>query len=92
MTQKRLNELINSGIVDRVGKSAFTLLSVIVNKAKEESYPEVLEASISEIRYKTGLRARSSYKNAKDILLDEELIKGYEYTRDTGYFYLNYEY
>lgn len=93
MTEEKLTEFINTGGIDRIGHAAFTLLAVIVEKAKQNGYPEALDISVSELMYKAKFRGYQQFKTARDTLKREGIIKRYMNANrgEIGTFFLNYD-
>lgn len=85
-----LTKFINNGGIERIGHQAFALLAFLVDKAKTQSYPEILEISVRESSYKTKLGTRMALPRAREKLTNEGLIKGYEPGGDIGFYYLKY--
>lgn len=93
MTEEKLTEFINTGGIDKIGQAAFTLLAVIVEKAKQNGYPEELKVSVSEMMYKSKFRGYKQFKTARDTLAREGIIKRYKNTNrgEIGTFFLKYD-
>lgn len=93
MTEEQLTKFINNGGIDKIGHAAFTLLAVIVEKAKQSGYPKVLEVSVSELMYKAKFRGYQQFKTARDTLTREGIIKRYINANrgEMGTFFLNYD-
>lgn len=91
MNENGLKDFMDKGGIERIGHKAYALLSFIVEKAKEQNYPEVLELSVQETKYKTKLPDNYQLKRARDTLINENLISSYEPKRETGFYYLNYK-
>jgi len=91
LNKNGLADFIKSGGIEKIGHRAYALLSFLVEKAKEEGYPEVIEISVQETKYKANLPDDYKLKRARDTLITEGLISSYEPNRDTGFYYLNYK-
>lgn len=90
LNENGLANFIKSGGIEKIGHRAYTLLSFLTEKAKEAGYPEVLEISVQETKYKCNLPGDMQLKRARDTLIQEGVINGYEPNRETGFYYLKY--
>lgn len=91
MYEDMLTDFINNGGIEKIGHQAFALLAFLVDKAKANNYPDVLEISVRESSYKTKLGVKMALPRAREKLLSEDLIKSYEPKGDIGFYYLNYK-
>lgn len=93
MTDNQLSKFIEQGGIEKIGQASFTLLSLIVNKAKTLGYPKQIDISVREIMYKCKFRGHNQLKLARDTLIENGCIKDYQNPNhlDSGTFFLKYD-
>ncbi len=91
MNEKMLSKFVNEGGISKIGHAGYTLLSFIVEKAKEAGYPEVLELDIQETKFKCRIASNQHLKYVRDKLVEQKCVKDYQPNGQTGIFFLNYK-
>lgn len=91
LTQEDLKEFIRSGGIQKIGHRANSLLTFLVQKAEENGYSEALEVNVQESMYMANIPNYTELKRAREKLLKNKCIKGYEKKSRTGFYYFNYD-
>lgn len=93
MTEAKLAEFIEDGGINKIGHLGFTLLAIIVNKAKQQNYNDKVEIEVSEMMFKGKIKSYTQLKKARDILIKNKIIEKYENKRgnSAGTFSLKYD-